>query len=209
MKMKYFLRGLGAGIVFSAIVLLVAYMTSGGYRISDDDIIERAEKLGMVMREDPINNASTDASTGDLDDTNETSEALTGEGVTTESTTEATTEATTESTTESTTEANAEATTEATTEVTTEVTTEATTETTTEEIPSGDVKTVEITVTRGMGSLEVCKLIQNSGIIEDAVDFDNYLNKNGYATKIRVNTFTLRSDMTYEEIAKVITTGGN
>ena len=53
MKLKYYLRGLGIGIIITTIVLMIAY---SGYKteLTDAEIIARAEKLGMVMKEDPL-----------------------------------------------------------------------------------------------------------------------------------------------------------
>ncbi len=194
MNMKDFLRGLGAGIIFSALIMLVAYMTSGSYRISDAEIIKRAEKLGMVMQDKPI--VAEDDDTADV--------ALsTAEGAT-EATTEATTEASTEGTTEATTEAT-EGTTEATTEAT-EGTTEVTTEVNSTDIAT-DYITAEITVSKGMNSEQIAKLVQDAGIIDDYMEFDRYLNENGYSNMLSVNTFKLNSNMSYEEIAKELTKG--
>ena len=50
MKLKYYLRGLGVGIVVTAIILTIANHL--GNKMSDEDIIKRAGKLGMVMKED-------------------------------------------------------------------------------------------------------------------------------------------------------------
>ena len=50
MKLKYYLRGLGVGIVVTAIILTIANHL--GNKMSDEDIIKRAGKLGMVKKED-------------------------------------------------------------------------------------------------------------------------------------------------------------
>lgn len=201
MKLKYFLRGLGTGVIFGAIIMLVAYMTSGGYKLSDEEIIERAEKLGMVAQEPIIKDDSEEKSTADTVTEAVTTEKKTAEEATTE---EVTTEEV--STEEVTTE---EVTTE---EVTTEeaTTEKATTEeATTESSKKEDNKYVEaeITVTSGMSSTEVARLIQEVGIIKDYLDFDNFLNANGYSTQIRVKTTKLNSNMTYEEIAQALISG--
>ena len=44
MKLKYFLRGFGTGVLFATIVLFIAY----SYRMSDSQIKEKAKELGMV-----------------------------------------------------------------------------------------------------------------------------------------------------------------
>lgn len=196
MNWKHFLRGLGAGIIFSALIMLVAYMTSGSYKISDEEIIERATKLGMVMDDKTI-----------LSSEDTVSEEAQTEVISTEKqTTEAEKVVSEEEVTEATTEIIAE-TTEATTEATTELTTEAATEEITEEKIESSNTVVEITVSRGMSSEAIAKLVQDAGIIDDYLDFDNYLNTNGYSNKLSVNTFKLHSGMTYEEIAKELTKG--
>ena len=50
MKLKYYLRGLGVGIVVTAVILTIANHL--GNKMSDEDIKKRAAKLGMVMKED-------------------------------------------------------------------------------------------------------------------------------------------------------------
>lgn len=53
MKFRYFLRGLGTGIVFAAIIFVIAYNGKGN-QLSDDEIIKRAKSLGMVEADDQI-----------------------------------------------------------------------------------------------------------------------------------------------------------
>ena len=47
MKLKYVLRGLGIGILFTALVLCISYRSEN----SDSSVIERARKLGMEFPE--------------------------------------------------------------------------------------------------------------------------------------------------------------
>lgn len=53
MKLKYYLRGLGIGIIITTIILMIAH---SGYtkELTDEEIIARAERLGMVMKEDTL-----------------------------------------------------------------------------------------------------------------------------------------------------------
>lgn len=177
MNFKYFLRGLGAGIIFTAIIMLAAYMTNGSYKMSDEDIIKKAEALGMVTTEEnPIvsntgsENATdepkTEAPTTDKPSTEDTEEPASTEKPTTEATTEATT-----------TEQTA---------IDTEYT------------------KATITVRSGMGSYEVAVLLKDAGIIDNASDFDSYLIRNGYSTQIRIKSQEFNSNMSYEEIAKLL-----
>lgn len=187
MKLKYFLRGVGVGVIFGALIMLVAYLTSGANELSDKEIIERAENLGMVMEEDMV-------ITGEKQDSEE--------NVTTEAIAEATTELSSEEIID-TPDVSLE---EVVDEVIEDSTTEAdstTEETTTEEVDSEYV-TAKISVTSGMTSSEVALLLQDAGIIDDYLDFDEYLNENNYSTQIRINDYEFNSGMTYEEIAQAL-----
>ena len=182
MKLKYFLRGLGIGIIFGAIIMLAAYLTSGSYKLTDEEIISRAKNLGMVYESDI-------ATSGDADNVKNTTEEVTTEAPTTEA-------PTTENTTEVTTEKVTEATTRATTE----------SAKTTEDKKDAEYQTAEITVVGGMGSQQVAQLLEDAGMIESASDFDSYLNRNGYSTRIEIGTFEINSNMTYEEMATLLCT---
>ena len=71
MKLKYYLRGLGIGIIITTIVLMIAY-SGRNTEMTDEEIIARAKSLGMVMKE--LHKDSETVS----------SEALTGQETTTE-----------------------------------------------------------------------------------------------------------------------------
>ena len=75
-----------------------------------------------------------------------------------------------------------------------------------EEAKQGE--SVDVTVTRGMTSEKISRLLQDSGIIDDAKDFDKWLKKNNYSNKLHVGTFTLKKGMSYEDITKKLTTEG-
>ena len=64
MKLKYYLRGLGIGIIVTTILLMIAFALHKP-TMSDADIIARAKQLGMVMPEDeePLQDTETTEST--------------------------------------------------------------------------------------------------------------------------------------------------
>ena len=64
MKLKYYLRGLGIGIIITTILLMIAFALHKP-TMSDADIIARAKQLGMVMPEDeePLQDTETTEST--------------------------------------------------------------------------------------------------------------------------------------------------
>ena len=184
MKLRYFIRGLGLGIIFGTLIMLVAHLKSDDNNITDKEIEEKAVKLGMVW---PDEATATDAGEEDVSDmvTDEVAKATT-EVITTEM---ATTEATT----------TEKKTTEATTEKKTTEKEKKTTE-------KNTYTEATITVTGGMGSNQVAELLEEAGIVDNAEAFDNYLNSQGISNKIQVSTFKFNSGMTYEDIASKLTT---
>lgn len=176
MKFRYFLRGVGIGIVFATIIFSVAYRQSGNSKMTDQQVIERAKELGMV---------EPGTSIKDLLDNNSSKTEV---------------ETASDSETETSQVTEADTTTEATTEATTESATEATSEETTEQ----PEETVEITIARGSASDTVCQQLKDAGMIEDAAEFDKYLIDNGYASRIRVGTHILSKGMDFHAIAEAI-----
>ena len=51
MRLKYYLRGLGIGIICTAIIMGIAFSGNKKETLTDTEIIERARMLGMVMPE--------------------------------------------------------------------------------------------------------------------------------------------------------------
>ena len=71
MRLKYYIRGIGAGILLATIILSVSFYFGGGYKnkdLTDDEIIARAEELGMVMGEDQEDASAEDEQSLDDDD---------------------------------------------------------------------------------------------------------------------------------------------
>lgn len=191
MKLKYYLRGLGAGILFATIVLFISY----SYKMSDGQIKKRAEELGMVYA------GKEEQTTADIDNESTGGNGETGDKASSEET-ESTNIAGQTSTNEPTSDNKEETTTPEPT--TPEPTTEATTpEPTT---PNEKVEKCELTVTGSTSSNDVAYALANAGIIEDAEEFNDYLCDNGYDRRIQNGTYTITSDMSYEDIAKLITT---
>lgn len=52
MKLKYYLRGLGVGIICTAIIMGIATSGREKEKLTDAEIVERARILGMVMAEE-------------------------------------------------------------------------------------------------------------------------------------------------------------
>lgn len=170
MKLKYYLRGLGIGILVTAAILTIVYHTKGS--MSDSQIKKRAEQLGMVMastEEDTLFAQTTQADTT----IEETGTISVEETTTVVETTEAVTETSTEKPTEALTEpAAAEA---------------------------------VLTISPGMYSESVSAELVRLGIITNQKEFNSYLVNNGYAERIQTGDFKIKADMSYDEIARIIT----
>ncbi len=69
---------------------------------------------------------------------------------------------------------------------------------------SGEGETVKIIVSRGTGSRSVCNQLAEAGLIEDAAAFDQYLIDSGYSKRISAGTFEIPKGASDEEIAKII-----
>lgn len=51
MKVKYFMRGLGLGVLLTTLILSFAFRFSDSYKMSQDKIIAEAKKLGLVEKD--------------------------------------------------------------------------------------------------------------------------------------------------------------
>lgn len=174
MKLKYYLRGLGIGILVTAAILTIVYHTKES--MSDSQIMKRAAQLGMVMastEEDTLFAQTTQADTT----IEETGTISVEETTTVVETTEAVTEASTEKPTEAPTEVPTEA-------------------------PAAEAV---LTISPGMYSESVSAELVRLGIITNQKEFNSYLVNNGYAERIQTGDFKIKADMSYDEIARIIT----
>lgn len=181
MKLKYYLRGLGIGIVVTAVILTIANHL--GNKMSDEDIIKRAAKLGMVMKEDESLFPPTEPETTEPEPTSPSPA---------EQDTTAVKPAEPETTTP-----------EPTTPEPTEP--ETTTPVPAEPQTSGVViHTATITVTSGMYSEAVSQRLEDAGIVKNWREFNEYLTSNGYAERLQTGTHSFNSEMDFNEIAEIL-----
>ena len=68
-----------------------------------------------------------------------------------------------------------------------------------------DKSTKEFTIHAGEWSYRVSQKLENLGLVSDAKKFDQYLEDNGYSSKIKIGHYTISKDADFEEIAKEIT----
>lgn len=195
MKLKYYLRGLGIGILVTTVILSLAGV--GRKNMTDEEVVKRAKELGMVE--------STLLS--DLPDQTKTDEVRPTEpGISLQPETSEPEES---ASTPETPEASEETTTTPETPAAPEETPVAPEETPVSpedgnpDIPAGE--TVTLVIGRGESSTTVSKNLKKAGIVEDAAAFDRFLCNNGYDKKIITGTYEIPYGASEEEIAKIIT----
>lgn len=67
-----------------------------------------------------------------------------------------------------------------------------------------EVKTVEVTIKSGMSDFNIASTLKKAGIITNTSDFLDSVHKMKAESKLRAGKFTLRNDMTHEEIIKIL-----
>ena len=171
MKLKYFLRGFGIGIISTVVIFNVFGTNTEKVTLTDAEIIERAQSLGMVLEDKKIeetleqilNNqeeakqqekAQREAEKAEK----ELKETLEGESLLPDALVE---------------------------EENTVIST--------------------ITITKGMGSIQIAKALEQVGVIEDAEAFNEYLCQTGNSVKLRVGTYQIKGKPSYAELEKIIT----
>lgn len=199
MDLRYYLRGLGVGIIVTALIMGIA--ASGKKEtLSDSEIKERARALGMTEESTLLADAvPTTASLPEVvaaeEDAYEKEENAVVAALETEASAEPTAEASVEPT--------AEATPKPTPEETPVPTPEADTDTTSEEEEGSD-RIITIQVNNGDGSYTVCRKLEEAGLVISASDFDMYLYENGYDKRINVGTFEIPEGADPQQIARIL-----
>ncbi|MDD6201799.1 MAG: hypothetical protein PUB13_02520 [Lachnospiraceae bacterium] len=196
MKLRYYLRGLGIGILVTAALFLS--MKDSAKPMTDAQVIARAKELGMI--ENPV--------LSDLEiesESDEQEETITESSVPQETVPE-TTETEAESTAEEPTEAElteAESTEPSQAEEMAQADEKSQVEEPiTQELQEGN--TVIIVVNKGDGSDTVSRKLYEAGLVEDAKTFDRYLMQNGYDRKIAAGSHEIPVNASDKEIAEIL-----
>lgn len=220
MKIRYYLRGLGLGILFAAVFFLAG--GNSKQTMSDEMIKERAKELGMVENTVLADLGNTEEESVEASETEE--ESVGGSVIILE--TEEPTETETEETSEEETtdegvilvarpiseggaeevitvkETVAEETSEE--ETTVEETVEETTEPEEETKKPVTDKECTIVVNKGDGSDTVSRKLFEAGLVENAYEYDQYLIQNGYDRKLSIGEHLIPAGASWEEMAKIL-----
>lgn len=196
MKLKYGLQGFGVGVLFATILLSISFMTrTDNSSMTDEEVIERAKILGMVMETEQ--HEIVVVTENDSEKIQETSAAKEIE-TETEIETEISTEPETETTVRQETSALA-----------TEPVTDASVPEPTVGIEMSEMGILEedqvmIQIPSGVNSDEVARILEEEGVVDDAVQLDNYMVRLGVSRYVRTGTYILRKNMTYDEVVDMI-----
>ena len=219
MNLKYYLRGLGVGIVVTSLILGIG-LGSRKEALSNEEIKERARALGMVeepvtvaeaatQQEQEAQEAETDADPELKDD----AEPKVSSEPTADASVEPTVNASAEADAEKAAGTEPEINVESEASVTPSATPEANDESTPEasatpkvgsETAADSKEIVDITINPGEGSYAISRKLEQSGLIDDASEYDAYLCDNGYHTKLRAGVHKILMGSTREEIAKLL-----
>lgn len=208
MNLKYYLRGLGVGIVVTSLILGIG-LGSRKEALSNEEIKERARALGMVEEPVTVAEAATqqeqEAQAAEADADPELKDDAEPE-VSSEPTMSASAEP--ETSAEPAVDA-AEPTPDV--EPTASASPEAGALPEASAVPEAGSETaaetkeiVDITLNPGEGSYTISSKLEQSGLIDDAAEYDAYLCDNGYHTKLRAGVHKIPMGSTREEIAKLL-----
>ena len=233
MKLKYQMRGLGIGIIVTALLMGVA--TRKGIPLSDAEIRAKALELGMVDS-DSLKLTDLPNVSGTLTETSMSQEdsGTDGDGVpdgdsaatiggedldSTENTVGEESLIGTENVTGQGNTAASETMSGLHSESNTDVTSGQggsmeSGETDSQRSPLDQVDATEaggeiqIVIEFGMTSAHVSDILEEAGLVEDAGAFDEYLCSNGFSRKITAGTYRIAPGTDEEEIIKIITKNG-
>ncbi len=188
MKLKYYLRGLGIGIICTAIIMGIALSGNKKETMTDTEIIERARLMGMVMPED-VENDSLEEEKESADDKDSEPET---ENKSAKSKTD-----------------NQENDKKEDSQVKTDKA---------EDSKKGDNKTqkeetaqkpstqeiVEIEIKAGDYSATVSQTLKRAGLITDADAFNRYLTQKGVDQNLRIGVYQIPKGATQDEIIEIL-----
>ena len=188
MKLKYYLRGLGIGIITTSLIFIIAIHVKGSDIMTDAQVKARAKELGMVeVKEDT--DSSGNKTLAEMDETKKEDTAKQ------EDTSDKAQETTTQK--EDTSKQ----------ETTTKKDTTAKKDTIEKKKDTSTSKNyVEVTVAPGDYSKDVAKKLQDAGLIKSADKFNTYITDKNYDNLLQPGTFKIEKGATYKEIIKILTT---
>jgi hypothetical protein len=193
MNLKYYLRGLGLGIIVTALVM---GFSGSRDKMSDAEIRSRAEALGMTDTSAVLTKQETDTSKKTVTDKKKTASASSSTSAKTET---SSSQETAVSTSSASTTQTAVSTTQAAS------TTSSSSSSSVSPAASTSAASMTLSIVSGDSSYSVAKKLEAAGFVDSAADYDRYLCSNGYDKKIHTGTYTISAGESGQEIAEKIT----
>lgn len=222
MEKKYYFRGLGLGIIVTAVIMGIALSGGKEREMTDEEVIARAKELGMIedsrllepSGETEDDSASKDGQKKDAAGKDAAAEPVkkdvavaeqkernkeeqaeaSGEDKPVVGTPEQTAKEENGSAGQKEESPPAKEPAKDTNEMTKQD----------EDKPSGETAG-SITIVGGDGSYTVAKKLQEAGIVNSADSFDTFLCERGYDKKLRTGTFQIPANASDEQIARIVT----
>lgn len=228
MRVKYYLRGLGCGIIFSAIVLSVSFSGKSDKQISDAEIIQRAKQLGMidgekgdteevgselqenteeekipVKVENEDNTSEKDTEIKSVADVKDEKKDSSGTNSKTDTLKEESDSKKENKEEESDNKEISKTKDES--EVKDENSNKKENESQNESATAQTKEFVTITIRSGQVCRQIAEDLERKGIVDDAEAFRNYMGQRGLASSIRSGTFQVPKGASYKELADCLT----
>ena len=205
MRLRYYLRGLGLGILFAVIIIAICGKGTEG-SLSDSQIMQRASELGMVSTENVKNHTlSNDTEVVKKENVQDTEPAVadnsTGNNAATDNNAVTDNNAATDNAQQGQ-PADSQA-------QKNQAETQNAADTSTALQPEADstpaeTQYVTITVMDGEVCRDIAADLQSKGLVDDAEKFRIYMGETGYASFIHNGDFQIPVGASYEEIANIL-----
>lgn len=215
MKLNYYMRGLGTGIVVTALLMGIA-LSGRKEKMTDEQIRQRALEMGMVdgnmVLADMPDNQERDGEDKEEDDNEDSSGTLSHNEIADNGNS-----ATDKPAGDRETENNEEAGNgkpgngDDIEEETPQEAGEESQETENEEDPEENVivnEIITITINSGDGSRVVANKLLQAGLVDDAAAYDAFLCQNGYDKRLKTGRHDIPAGASNEEIAAAVTQKG-
>lgn len=196
MKLKYYLRGLGIGIMITTVILMIGFARNKN-TLSDDEIIARAKQLGMVMPEEQENGTGvTDTQSEDTQSQEDQEEPQGEQG-----------NRVTGSNQDEDAQGSANGTVPEGTSGDGTVPEGTSGDGTVPAGTDGQDGIFRLTIKKGDVCRTVCETLAENGVITDAEALRKYLFEIGYASNLSTGDYDVPYGLSMEDVAKVLQDG--
>lgn len=216
MERKYYFRGLGLGIIVTAVIMGIALSGSSKREMTDNEVIARAKELGMTENTKLLEPTETDESQEEKEpaaketvkkdvsvakpktETEEPAKVETPPADSAESEPQEKPSAEDESAQNQKPAADTNEMTKQDEDTGQEAPLE-------EESSQQAAAEVTVTIVSGDGSYTVARKLEEAGVVSSASAYDDFLCQNGYDKRLRTGTFHIPAGASSEQIAKIVT----